>query len=99
MSQCDPDVTIVLVGTKKDLESERMVTTARAQQFMKEKSINFFFETSAKSGENVEEVFITAAKILYYRFREKFDQMKEKMMAQRAGGRGKKLTKKKNSLT
>jgi len=52
-----------------------MVSTQRAEQFMREKSINFFFETSAKSGENVEDVFITASKILFFKFKDKFDQM------------------------
>ena len=36
---------------------------------------NIYFETSAKSGENVEDVFIMAAKVLYDNFKDKIQKM------------------------
>lgn len=43
----------------------RQVTRDRAIEFQKANKIDAFFETSAKTGNNVEEVFALAAKQLY----------------------------------
>ena len=64
-AQSEPDVLIFLVGNKKDMEQEREVSEQKAEQFAKQKNLAGFFETSAKSGENVEETFITAARSLF----------------------------------
>ena len=48
-------VVVALVGNKCDLESRRCVSTEEAQQFAQENGI-LFFEASAKTGKNVEEV-------------------------------------------
>ena len=50
-----------------------------AERFRKEKGINFFFETSAKTGENVEEIFTMAAKVLYDNFKDKISQLVSKL--------------------
>lgn len=47
---------IVIVGNKSDRESERQVTEKEGQSFA-EKHDMFFFETSARQGENVKEAF------------------------------------------
>jgi len=60
-----PDVLLFLVGNQIDLEEERQVTTDEAVELQKTQKIHYFIETSAKSGENVENLFVTAAKILY----------------------------------
>jgi GTPase SAR1 family protein len=44
----------VLVGNKSDLE--RYVTKSEAEKFMNANNFSLFFETSAKTGENVEKV-------------------------------------------
>lgn len=50
------NIVIAVVGNKTDLEENRQVSAASAQQFAKE--INaLFFECSAKSGVNVNEIF------------------------------------------
>ena len=53
--QASPGIVIALVGNKMDLE-ERKITTEEGQSYAEEESL-LFFETSAKTGENVSEVF------------------------------------------
>ena len=61
----NPDVKIFLIGNKIDLEDKREVQTENGEKFFKDNKLNFFMETSAKTGANVKEVFMNAAKILY----------------------------------
>merc|ERR1712151_92100 len=57
---------IFLIGNKSDLENKREVSTQEAKRFKEENNIDFFVETSARSGENSTKVFIEAAKNLHY---------------------------------
>ena len=57
-------MTIVLVGNKKDLASEREVSYEEGMEFAKRNKL-IFFETSAKSAENVDETFTHATKTIY----------------------------------
>jgi GTPase SAR1 family protein len=50
------DVVLVLVGAKKDLEDQRMISYESAKRFMIENKCALFFETSARTGENIDEV-------------------------------------------
>lgn len=54
-----------MIANKKDKEKDREVPTIRGEAFAKEKCMNGFIETSAKSGENVEKAFMSAAKELF----------------------------------
>ncbi|MGE3920101.1 MAG: GTP-binding protein [Gammaproteobacteria bacterium] len=47
---------IIIVGNKSDLASERVISEAKAQEFAKKYGLNYI-ETSAKSGNNVNEAF------------------------------------------
>ena len=78
--QSHPDVKIILIGNKSDLENERVVTTEEARKFKEENQILYFEETSAKSGLNTKEVFSDAARILYnehknYKLRSKSESL------------------------
>ena len=57
-------MTIILVGNKKDLESEREVSYEEGAEFAKKNKL-IFFETSAKTAENVEATFISATKMIF----------------------------------
>ncbi|CAO3690064.1 hypothetical protein G6F70_003411 [Rhizopus microsporus] len=62
----NPHTTIVLVGNKCDLENRaRQVTREEGERFAKDNGIPLFIETSAKSAENVEEVFAKTAEDVY----------------------------------
>uniref|UniRef100_A0A6B2LI83 Ras-related protein Rab-4 n=1 Tax=Arcella intermedia TaxID=1963864 RepID=A0A6B2LI83_9EUKA len=57
------ELVIVMVGNKNDLQEEREVTFLEASRFAQENDL-MFLETSAKSGDNVEEVFMKCAKTI-----------------------------------
>jgi small GTP-binding protein len=75
MAQSEPDVILFLVGNKKDDVSKRAVDEARIEKFKADRGIQFHFETSALTGENIEQLFITASKVLYNTFKDKINQM------------------------
>jgi len=56
-----PAIVILLVGNKKDLEEEREVTFMEASRFAQDNGL-VFLETSAKTGESVEEAFLKCSK-------------------------------------
>ena len=61
----NPDIKIILVGNKSDLEDKRKVSNELVQKFIKDFEIDLYFETSAKSGENVEKLFVEVCKLLH----------------------------------
>ena len=64
-TQSNPDVKIFLIGNKADLEEKRQVSRESGEKFFKDNKLTFFSETSAKTGFNVQNVFIEVAKELY----------------------------------
>ena len=75
MDQSESSVIVFLIGNKKDMEDKREVSLDRVEAFKRERGIHFHFETSAKTGENIESLFITASKILYHNFKDKIAWM------------------------
>ena len=69
-TQSNPDVRIFLIGNKADLEEKRKVTKEAGEKFRNDHDISFFAETSAKTGLNVQNVFMEAAKDLYIQHEE-----------------------------
>ena len=64
-NQSNPNVRVFLVGNKSDLENERVISKEDGENFTKEKNLDKFIETSAKTGENARCVLLEAAKVLY----------------------------------
>ena len=64
-SQANEDVRIILVGNKADLENERKVAREEGEKYKLDNNLDFFMETSAKTGKNARNVLIEASKILY----------------------------------
>ena len=64
-------VFMVLVGNKSDLERNREVTEEEGREFA-EKNGMLFFETSAKTGKNVEEVFTQSATLIAKKIKDNY---------------------------
>ena len=64
-TQSNPDVKIFLIGNKADLEDKREVSKEAGETFFKDHKLSYFAETSAKTGFNVQNVFIEVGKELY----------------------------------
>jgi len=58
------DAIFILVGNKSDLEHRRAVSTQQGKIFAEEKGLSFY-ETSAKTGANLDEIFQEIAEKFY----------------------------------
>mmetsp|Transcript_16588 Transcript_16588/g.17940 ORF Transcript_16588/g.17940 Transcript_16588/m.17940 type:complete len:205 (+) Transcript_16588:202-816(+) len=65
----NPNMTIMLIGNKSDLEHRRAVSTKEGEIFAQENGL-IFLETSAKSAANVETAFIRTAENIYEKIKE-----------------------------
>lgn len=65
----NPNMTIMLIGNKSDLEHRRAVSTKEGDIFAQENGL-VFLETSAKSAANVETAFIKTAENIYEKIKE-----------------------------
>jgi len=59
----------MLVGNKKDLEDQRDVTYEEANKFAEENGL-LFIESSAKTGDHVEEAFLQTASKIFKRIQD-----------------------------
>jgi len=72
-----PDAKVFLIGNKADLDYNRKVETSLGEKFKEEHNLNYFTETSAKTGFNAKKVFAESAKILYLdhlKYKDKVDR-------------------------
>jgi len=58
------DLPFILVGNKKDLVKDRKISEEDVKKYLKHKKFLIYYESSAKTGENVEEFFKQMAEIL-----------------------------------
>jgi len=65
-TMANADISLILVGNKTDLAADRQVTFLEASKFAQESGITFL-ETSALTGDNVEEVFLMCARSILTR--------------------------------
>ena len=61
----NPDTKIFLIGNKTDLDNERKVSFEEGKIYANNYEFSAFYETSAKTGDKVDEIMIKAAKLLY----------------------------------
>jgi len=64
-SRLNEEVPIFIAGNKSDLEDERKISSDEAKEFLKTRRTKYFTECSAKTGQNVENIFYETAKYLY----------------------------------
>ena len=63
-SQTPKEILLVLVGNKIDLESERIVSFDEGKKLSEDNDM-LFFETSAKNGNGINEVFLNSCREIY----------------------------------
>ena len=68
-AKSNPNVKIILIGNKCDLEDKREVKKEEGEKFSNEHKLNFFMETSAKTGFNAKKMFNEAGKLLYEEYK------------------------------
>lgn len=64
-TMANPDAKVFIIGNKVDLNDKREVTFEEGQKFCEDNGLDYFCETSAKTGFNTKNVFIEASIILY----------------------------------
>lgn len=74
-NSCSPEVILILVGNKSDLDTHREVYLEHALAFKKENALLYFAETSAKSGENVDKLFVDIAKFIFQKYKDRLHKM------------------------
>jgi Ras-related protein Rab-2A len=59
-----PDARMYLIGNKNDLVEERIISFKEGETAKEKLKMNNFFETSAKTGDHIQETFEDMAKLL-----------------------------------
>ena len=67
-TNCSPDIKIILIGNKNDLEEYRIISKSEGENLCKKFGFEYFIETSAKTGINAKEIFVKCGMVLYKDF-------------------------------
>ena len=59
---------LILIGNKKDLISSDKITKEEIEDFIEKNNFDFYYETSAKSGESIHDLFEDIIRKLYIKF-------------------------------
>jgi len=73
-----PDIKLILVGNKCDLNKERIINDNKLKKLTEELEFDLYLETSALTGENVKKLFVEACKILYKEYKSMTELQKKK---------------------
>jgi Ras-related protein Rab-11A len=94
----DPDIPVVLIGNKNDLKEQREIERSNAENEAARHNL-IFFETSAKTGENVQQAFFELINTIYQKQskRERSEGKKKPDMSEYSGREIKDLKPKKKS--
>ena len=60
-----PDIKIILIGNISDLADDRQVSYEEGEKYLDEPAIISFYETSAKTGDNIRKIFEEVGLVLY----------------------------------
>jgi GTPase SAR1 family protein len=92
-NSCQADVQVFLIGNKSDLSPmEREVSLEEALEFQRKNNILYFTETSAKSGDNITQLFMDAAKFIYLKYKDQLHKMIEDETASQTSSNSRALT-------
>ena len=71
---------------------EREVSLEEALEFQRKNNILYFTETSAKSGDNITQLFMDAAKFIYLKYKDQLHKMIEDETASQTSSNSRALT-------
>ena len=82
--QCSNNIYLILIGNKLDLEEQRVITKEEGEELAEQLGIKFY-ETSAKDGTNVENIFINSSDEIAKRIEQNFYDLSDELCGIRLG--------------
>ena len=95
-TQSPKTVLIILIGNKIDLDDRRIITYDEGNEFAIKNGL-IFGETSAKTGEGIEEIFKKSAQEIAKKMNENYYDLNSETCGIKKGNKGKNINKRKSS--